>query len=163
MKSALIYVGVAISALIAAFVAGRYSVPTKVEYRDEVITLTQVIHTKSIHRVTNTKWKRITESKPDGSTTVVETGDAQETETTSTNTQSEQNTKSYTTRETDAKRPQWQITAYAGATGLNPRLDLSGVSALISADVGRRLIGPVWAHIQVQSNATIMLGLGLEF
>lgn len=143
-----------------AFAAGRYSAPTEVRTETEVITRTQVVRTVLVDRRVETKWKRVIEAKPDGSSTTTEVGESVETEHSGETTKNEEvaaSKETETTRRTDTN---WQLGVLGGA---NWRPDSNVLLPTYGVTVGRRIIGPVWGNVVVLSNGTFAAGASLAF
>jgi hypothetical protein len=168
----------ALVAVVGAFVAGRYSAPTKTETRVEYVERLQIQRTRAVHRVveTQTRTRTIHVRTPDGTettTTDTSTGTRDTTDSSGTTVAAKDTAGTKTAVVTQA-RASWHINALVGGgIDLSPRLSLQ-----MSSDVGagggaggahieRRLLGPVWLGLWgVGSPSGVLQGgvsLGLEF
>lgn len=159
-----LYVLGSVAALAAAFFAGRYSTPTKVEHHTEFLTRTQVVRTVAIQRVTDIKWKRVIVSTPDGGTTVTETEDTHIDERTNENTKTNTDAKEATATKTQTLRPTWQISALVGTDVTSVANALNGSGPLrptAGIHVSRRVLGPVTVGAFGLSSGTFGVSAGL--
>lgn len=181
--------GVVLALLALAYLAGRRAAPAKVVTRDVVRVETQtrdVVHTQVVHDVQTvhdvqvqtrtvmvTKWAKA----PDGTVTVTQESrqDAQEDR----HATKAAETKDQATHETDARqvaqetrtvtvtaeRPQWAVTALAGASlGSPPRLIPGLPGALVAGVVlERRILGPVSAGLWATSGGAGGVSVRLEW
>lgn len=181
--------GVALALVALAYLAGRRSAPAKVVTRDVVRTEVQtrdVVHTQVVHdvqtvhdvqvqtrTVTVTRWAKA----PDGTVTV--TQEARQDEQEDRHATKAAETKEQAARETDAHqvaqetrtvtvtagRPQWSVTALAGASlGSPPRL-IPGLPGPLVAGVvlERRILGPVSAGLWATSSGAGGVSVRLEW
>jgi hypothetical protein len=181
--------GVVLALLVLAYLAGRRSAPAKVVTRDVVrveVQTRDVVHTQVVHDVqtvhdTATQVRTVTVTRwakaPDGSPVVTQEVHQ---EAAATSTTERQDVKSsdqqhehdarQVAQETrivtvTAERPQWSVTALAGASlGSPPRL-VPGLPAPLIAGVvlERRILGPVSAGLWATSGGAGGVSVRLEW
>jgi hypothetical protein len=181
--------GVVLALLALAYLAGRRSAPAKVVTRDVVrvetqtrdVVKTQVVHdVQTVHdtatqvrTVTVTRWAKA----PDGSPVV--TQETHQESATEAHATKAAETKATTAAEHDARqvaqetrtvtvtaeRPQWSVTALAGASlGSPPRL-VPGLPAplVVGVALERRILGPLSAGLWATSSGAGGVSVRFEF
>lgn len=162
MTKPLLYTLAGVAALVVAFVSGRYSVPTKVEMRTEFLTLTQVVRSVHVRQVTDTKWKTVVVTKPDGSSVATTEATTHTDTSTKENENSSKVAASTVATKTETKLPDWQISALVGAD-LSKALNGSGTLApTFGIHVQRRVLGPVTLGVFGLSSGVVGLSAGLQ-
>jgi hypothetical protein len=157
---AAVSLGVA-AAIALAFLTGRYTAPVETKTTIETVYSVREVKTRIVDRVVDTRWRRVVVTKPDGSSVTSESGESHEVERTDeTNTKQENGTSKEASVTTHPYRPNWSV---AGFVGLNTQNGLNVSSPTFGVMLGRRLLGPTWVHLYVESNRTVGVGLGLEF
>jgi hypothetical protein len=150
-------------ALAVSFAAGRYSRPAEVRTQVEFVDRFQSVHTHSVSRVTDIKWKKVTEAKPDGSSTTTETADTHIDERDSSKTETAKTTNSSNSTTTKNDVPQWTILA-AGGVKWNPGSQASAaVAPVFGLILERRLFGPVKIAGFGFTSGTFGVAAGWEF
>ena len=181
--------GVVLALLALAFLAGRRSNPAKVITRDVVKVETQtrdVVHTQVVHdvqavhdvktqtrTVTVTKWAKA----PDG--TPVVTQETHQEAATEAHGERQAETKATAQRQTDAhqaaqeartvtvtaERPQWSVTALAGASLGSPPHLIPGLPGplVVGAVLERRILGPLSAGLWATSSGAGGVSVRFEF
>jgi len=133
-------IGGVLLALVAAFAAGRYLTPTKVE--------TKIVTVEVEKKHEETKTKTTTVKKPDGTTTTTTESDTKVDTNTTTNSKSD--------TIVEHKVGTLNISALAGADVTIPRL-VYGLS------VTKSIIGPVTIGLWGLSNKTVGGSIGFQF
>jgi len=165
-RSTILYTLGAVATLVIAFVAGRYSAPATVETRTEYLTRTQVVRTTHVRQVTDTKWKTVVVTKPDGSSVATSVGETHTDTKTSETAHSSSDTKSVASNKTEISRPDWQISALVGVNGrsvLNAINSTGPLTPTFGVHVSRRVLGPVSAGAFGLSSGDVGLSIGLNF
>lgn len=163
----------ALIALAAAFSAGRFSAPLKVETRDVIKTQTQIqyvdrIVTQTVQAKAETRIVyRDVERKPDGTVidhTVTKSGEDTTTTTKATDNKAEDVKASteQTHTQTVTLRPQWAVALQVGAALPKPWLQLYG-PLVIGAEVDYRLVGGLSVGVWINTFGAAGGALKLEF
>lgn len=150
-------------ALAAAFLAGRYSRPAEVKERVEFVERLQVQHTRSIDRVVDTKWRRVIETRPDGSSTTTESSESHTVEKDNTKTETTKSAETAKTTNTVNHTARWSIFVTGGATvypGFQAPESLRPHFGLILTG---RIAGPLKFSAYGLSSGSLGAGLGFEF
>lgn len=153
----------AIVALAVAFAAGRYTTPTKTVERVEYVERVREVRLTQIARVTDIKWKRVTVTTPDGTTTATEEAETHENENSSEVAKTDKDNKATTEKVTTAAKSQWTIFVTPGVTIPMAGNSFSAVRPTIGVQVNRRLLGPVWAGAWFQTFGAAGVSVGLEW
>jgi len=144
VKTKLLIVGVA---LLAAFAAGRYTVPEKVK----IVTQTVEVEKKQENSDLKEHTKTTIVKKPDGSSvTTIETVADDKTNETDSSTIDTQTSKEIT------RESQVTISALAG-------VNISSPAMVYGASVTKPILGPITIGLWGLSNATIGVSVGLSF
>lgn len=162
-RRALVAGGVSL-ALVAAFLAGRYSRPA--ETKTETVTV-YATHAKdegklSVDADTKTRERVVTVTKrePGGTVYVTRTKDKLTDSDLSLDLgwKTETETKGETKQIVTTKAlPDWRVGASAGWSSVTPRPDVYGL------ELSRRVVGTVWAGAWARTDRTAGLSLALEF
>lgn len=165
MRKRLAIAGGSILLLVAAFVAGRYSAPVKVEERVKVETKTET-KTEWKDRIVYVEAKRSkvrTEEtrKPTGEVVIVKTEET-ETDTRQAREFAGLSLGNFSTqldqsKVTETARPGWRVGVTAGWSDLSLKPDLYGL------ELSRRVAGTVWAGLWARTDRTGGISLALEF
>lgn len=188
MKKPAIYAA-AVGALAAAFITGRYTVPTKVVEKEKVVEHIDETKVAELSETINTLRGRITElesethieeetvEKPDGTKTTKKTTDtkSKSTEKVVETVYVDREVKVVETKVVDrevtkekrveTRRPDWRISAFAGVNVADPGFKPTPpyVSPVLGLGVERRMIGPVHVGIFGMTNKTVGLSASFEF
>lgn len=150
--------------LAGAFAAGRYTVPTKIEHHTEYLTRTRTVRTTVVHRVVDTKWKRIVVTQPDGSSVETETGETHSKEESAESVKTAEVEKAKeASKTTHSDGQNWHVYIHAGVDLPNLRNGAGGIQPVFGASVGYRLLGPIWVNVGGYTNGLVTAGAGLQF
>jgi hypothetical protein len=164
VKRRALIAGGSLLALVAAFLAGRFSRPAEVKTETVTVYATHAKESGSLSIDSGQKTKErivtVTKREPGGTVYVTETTDrllssdlaldlgwARETE-------ANGETKATTTTKA---QPSWRLEGQAGWSRLSPSPDLYGIG------ISRRVVGTVWVGGWARTDKTAGLGLALEF
>lgn len=147
----------------SAFTAGRYTVPTRVEWKTEYVERVQTIRLVQVDRKVDTRWKTVVVSLPDGSSTSTTEAVAVETTKSTDSSKIASSTKATESKVTVATDKNWSISGLVGLNLAKPVNSAGSVQPIFGVTVGRRIVGPLWGEVIGQTNGVFSLGLGLTF
>ncbi len=150
-------------AVAGAYTLGRYSAPASVEVRTEYVDRVREVRTVAIKRAVETKWRTVTVTKPDGSSTVVATGETRENENSTEVAETARTTEGATKSKTTAHRANWQVHIHAGVNVTTVLNNSRATGAVFGVSVGYRLVGPLRLQVGAYTNGLVTAGAGLEF
>lgn len=159
------YLAYAVGALVllaGTFAAGRYSAPTKTIDRVEYVEKVREVRLTTVARSTQIKWRRVTVSTPDGTTTQTEDGQSYENENSTETAKVENDTEARKEKVTENVRAQWSISVTAGLLLPTQQNSYRLVTPTFGAHVQRRILGPVWVGAWFQTVGAGGVSVGLE-
>lgn len=155
----------AAAAVLLAFAGGAYvgrgQTPDTVEVEHVVhsqTVVTKTAYAKDAHEVRVVYRER----KPDGTVTETEHTTTDTHERGGTVTDATTNDARDTSKTVTAYRPDWRIGVQAGGSLQTPLIPVAG-PLVLGFTVDRRVIGPVWAGVWVQTGGAAGVGLSVEF
>lgn len=160
MTRAPLYILGGLVALVVAFTAGRYSKPAEVKTVLETVYSTRTVRSVVVHREAHTKWRRVTVSRPDGSSTTEEVAERHESEKSAENEQTREAGKTREESKTTQYRPEWSLGV---GVGVNVRGDWKVIQPTLIVTAGRRVFGDLWLDVFVESTGTLGVGASLKF
>jgi hypothetical protein len=150
-------------ALLAAFGAGRYSSPTKTEYRTEYLERVREVRLVRVDRQVETKVRRVIVTKPGGETIVTESVDTKESVKTDSNTDTVKTAEKREDYKINRDAPRLTISVLAAV-----KFDRSAQGSIVASptyglSASYRFAGPVSANVFALANGTFGGGLGLSW
>lgn len=152
-------------ALAVSFAFGRYTAPVKTEHHTEYLTRVQTVKTTHVQRITDTKWRRVIVTQPDGSSTTTESGETHESERTTENENSSTTAKEVTKHVT-SYAPQWSLFVTPGVVFPTSGSNSGSPALTVGVEVHRRIAGPIWAGVWFRALGgppSAGASVGLEF
>lgn len=163
MNRALLYSLGGLAALGVSFAAGRFTVPTRVETKVEVVERVRVVRLVQVQRTTDVKWKTVVVTRTDGTSTTTTEAESHENEKIAESTKSTSDTKSESKTLTVSGDKNWHVTLLGGVN-LVTAVNGGGLrNPVFAAQVSRRILGPAWLTVQGQSDGVFMVGAGVSF
>lgn len=149
-------------ALVGAFGAGRYSRPARVEIQTVETVKTVTVRTVVVQRETATKWRTVTVTAPDGSSTKTETGETVTKERSDENANSSENKEAASRSVTTTSDKKWRLSALAGVVIPTPQNNFASPAPTYGAQAEYRLLGPIWIGVWGQTFGAIGASVSID-